>query len=221
MSCDKMLWVNEIFTSIDGEGVRAGELATFVRLAGCNMRCSYCDTDYALSIHDGKPMSIEDIKNVCLEAGVHNVTLTGGEPLMQPAAVVLVAALSEAGFQVNIETNGSIDLGHLMQVLLFTDGFVTMDIKCPSSGMADRNLYDNLYLLRDCDVVKFVVGSKEDLDFMMQHADKFRCKWYISPVFGKIEPVDIVNYMLEHKLENARVQLQLHKIIWDPAERGV
>lgn len=221
MSCEKMLMVNEIFTSIDGEGVRAGELATFVRLAGCNLRCSYCDTAYALGIGDGEMMSIEEVKHTCAKMGIRNVTLTGGEPLMQCGAVPLVAALSEYGFQVNIETNGSIDLSQLMQVLLFTDGFVTMDIKCPSSGMDHRNLYDNLSLLRPNDVVKFVVGSVEDMDFMMQYADMFRCKWYISPVFGKIDPVDIVKYMMDHKLERARVQLQLHKIIWDPDKRGV
>lgn len=214
--------VVEIFDSIDGEGKRTGELATFIRLAGCNLRCSYCDTPYGLDFKEGTPMEIADIIVQCKKYGNKNITLTGGEPLARGLIHDLISELSLQGFEVNIETNGSIPLYNIPKM---KNVFYTMDYKCPSSGVEATMDLKNLNFLDKDDVLKFVVGSEEDLDRTWTILDEYKPKAqvYISPVFGKIEPVEIVNYMKYHKKSfmNARVQVQLHKIIWNPDERGV
>lgn len=214
--------VVEIFDSIDGEGKRTGELATFIRLAGCNLRCSYCDTPYGLDFNQGTSMKLSEIIDKCKEFGNKNITLTGGEPLARVHAYYIVIELAMLGFNVNIETNGSIALYERSKL---KNVFYTMDYKCPSSGMEDKMDLENLKFLDEDDVLKFVVGSKEDLDKCCKilGQNNIKAQVYISPVFGKIEPVEIVNYMKEHKtiFKNSRVQVQLHKIIWNPDERGV
>lgn len=217
--------VNEIFTSIDGEGKRAGQPATFIRLAGCNLRCCYCDTCYALRISDGNKMFIADVVDQCKEYGVPRITLTGGEPLLQRNVYPLMGALKREGFEINVETNGSLCIGEALELFEATCSFVTMDIKCPSSGESDRNNYDNLDLLRTNDVLKFVVGTEEDLEFMAKIMRRFdfkpRFQWYVSPVFGKIHPAKIVEFLQNNAMYEAKLQLQIHKIIWDPNKRGV
>lgn len=206
------LFVNEIFNSIDGEGKRAGELASFIRLTGCNLRCSYCDTAYAFNT--GVEMLVKDIVE---QAEYRNITLTGGEPLCQDIHSLL-KALSDR--DVNIETNGSINIRPYLD---YSNVFFTLDCKSISSGESGKMLMTNFANLRQRDVLKFVVGSDEDLkDFLaMYRLINPTCQVYLSPVFGRIEPARIVEFMQAHRLETCKVQLQLHKFIWEPTKRGV
>ncbi|MBP5199849.1 MAG: putative 7-carboxy-7-deazaguanine synthase QueE [Schwartzia sp.] len=207
------LSVNEIFFSIDGEGKRAGKLAAFIRLAGCNLRCTYCDTGYAFA--DGKPMGVKEIAEAV--EGWENVTVTGGEPLCQDIHALLELL---RGHEVNIETNGSVDVTPYHG---YPHVFMTLDYKCPSSGMESSMLEKNFQTLRPWDVLKFVVGEMEDLRKAQEVCEKYepRCPVYLSPVFGKIEAKEIVEYMKSARYKNWRLQLQLHKFIWPPDERGV
>lgn len=219
------LIVNEIFMSIDGEGKTAGMLTTFVRLAGCNLRCQWCDTAYAFSKKQGENMEVEDIVE---RIHTHAVTLTGGEPLAQKEAVKLVDALTKRGIAVNVETNGSKYIVPLFEVTEPRLVTVTMDWKLNSSGMESYMHAANLIALRKRDVLKFVVGSQTDLirahDIVKN--TPMACRIYLSPVFGAIEPVELVNAVKQWHAEGMdvsriRVQLQLHKIIWEPERRGV
>lgn len=219
---DDKLMVNEIFTSIEGEGKRAGALVNFVRLAGCNLRCSYCDTTYALSPTAGKLQSVDDIIAQLKATGIKKVTITGGEPLIHPNIYFFLQALVTREFEVNVETNGSIDLALCSKIFDGTNSFITMDAKCPTSGVSWANIIENQKYLQTKDVIKFVVGSEEDLNYMMNYIKNIRALYlYASPVFGEITAEEIVNFIKEHSLINVRVQLQLHKYIWDPNKRGV
>lgn len=216
--------VNEIFDSIDGEGLRAGELATFIRLAGCNMRCRYCDTSYALTHRDGVEMTVEDILDKVKKIGNTNITLTGGEPLIHKDVEKLIFLLTFNGFYVNIETNGSVDVSRYLsnnKVLL------TVDYKTVSSGENGKMDMSLLNQLRDTDVIKCVMNSedKEDIRCMLKKLTS-HTYIYLSPIFGEIEPSEIVDFMKQLKEEGfdvskMRIQLQLHKFIWDPSKRGV
>ena len=209
--------VVEIFKSIDGEGIRVGYPVTFIRLAGCNLRCNYCDTKYSYENEKFTEMTLQEIYNRVYKLGGRRITLTGGEPLIHKDVKVLVDLLIDKGYEVNIETNGSVD------ITLFLDKhtIITMDYKCASSDMEDKMLLDNISKLRKQDVLKFVVSDDNDLDTVQRIYQNTKATVYISPVFGRIEPKQIVEYMLEHNMENCRVQVQLHKIIWNPEERGV
>lgn len=213
-----MLSVNEIFVSVEGEGVRTGYLSVFIRLNGCNLKCSYCDTDYAHQVQ--KPnKTLRQILDEVNSYELNRVTLTGGEPLLHPHVKNLVENLAFAGYEVNIETNGSVELGEYTQL---PGVFVTMDWKCPSSGMNERMLKTNLTKLGYSDVLKFVVQNDEDLkEFLKIYEMDLPCAYYLSPVYGKIEPKKIVEFMKEHKTKYAAAQVQLHKIIWEPNQRGV
>lgn len=212
---DNVLYVNEIFDSIEGEGKRAGELTTFIRLTGCNLRCSYCDTAYAFK--EGHPMTVQEILG---EVHYPNVTLTGGEPLMQDIGELLEALQSH---NVNIETNGSLNIQKYFD---FDNVFFTVDFKCGTSGMTKEMLPHNFKNLRKRDVLKFVVGSHDDLVqakelYLFFYGNLRNRHIYVSPVFGKIEPAEIVDFMKKENLRKWRIQLQLHKFIWDPEKRGV
>ena len=209
--------VVEIFKSIDGEGIRVGYPVTFIRLAGCNLRCNYCDTKYSYENEKFTEMTPQEIYIQVYKLGGKRITLTGGEPLIHKDVKVLVDLLIQKGYEVNIETNGSVD------ITLFLDKhtIITMDYKCASSDMEDKMLLDNISKLRKQDVLKFVVSDDNDLDTVQRIYENTKATVYISPVFGRIEPKQIVEYMLEHNMENCRVQVQLHKIIWNPEERGV
>lgn len=216
--------VNEIFKSIDGEGLRTGELTTFIRLAGCNLRCSYCDTCYALKNSNGIEMSVDEIVKKAKKMDYRNITLTGGEPLIHRDVDDLISKLCENGFYVNIETNGSVPID---KYILNKNILITMDYKLPSSGVEKNMNLNNLEKLRENDVLKFVIG-KDDFDKLKQVIEKYSIKSYIylSPVFGEIEPFEIVDFMkIMHTqgidTSKMRVQVQLHKIIWNPNERGV
>ena len=218
--------VAEKFISINGEGTRAGELAVFVRFVGCNLRCTYCDTMWANE--PGCPyeeMTPAQICDYVRSTGISNVTLTGGEPLLQKQMEELIGQLIRGcGVRVEIETNGAIDLRPFAQIPEGRPSF-TMDYKLPSSGCEDRMITENFSVLQAQDTVKFVSGSREDLERATEIIEEYglldRCYVYFSPVFGKIEPAEIVDFMLENKLNKARIQIQMHKVIWDPNARGV
>lgn len=216
--------VAEKFLSINGEGVRAGELAVFIRFRGCNLNCGYCDTKWANSeAAPAEYMMTEEIVSYIEASGVDNVTLTGGEPLLQKELYALIAALMENGKNVEIETNGSISIKELAEKPMRS--VFTMDYKLPSSGMEKAMCIDNFRYLSKEDTVKFVSGSMGDLERAYQIIEEYaligRCHVYFSPVFGSIEPDKIVEFMKQRRLNGARLQLQLHKFIWDPDKKGV
>lgn len=214
-----ILKVSEIFESIDGEGIRTGYPVTFIRLYGCCLSCSFCDSKYSWSGNDYQELSIKEILAITKKYGHYRITLTGGEPLMIDNGWKLLNCLLYEGYEVNVETNGSIRLKNINNSNLI----YTMDYKSKFSGMEDRMIPSNIDILKEKDVLKFVVANKEDLDKMKEIIDiyKPKCSIFVSPVFGEIEPKEIVEYVLKHKLDNVRVQVQLHKIIWDPELRGV
>ncbi len=216
--------VAEKFISINGEGSRAGELAVFLRFCGCNLNCGYCDTRWA-NTSDVKYelISAEELVAYVKSTGVKNVTLTGGEPLLQTDIAYLIELLGESGSEVEIETNGSVPLKNI--VSLSPRPAVTVDYKLPSSGMEKYMLTENFAYLTLRDAVKFVVGDICDLvraeEIINVYELTDRCRVYFSPVFGKIKPEEIAEFMKARKLNGVRLQLQLHKIIWDPDMRGV
>ncbi len=219
--------VVEIFNSIEGEGKRAGLPCTFIRLYGCNLKCSYCDSRYACEGGDYTEMSIGEIVKQVKNFGCPNITLTGGEPLLHYETNELLRRLADLTrltgihYQINVETNGSITPGLVTSAP--HDIFYTMDYKTKASGMSEHmNLYA-ISTLNENDVLKFVVGSEEDMEQALEltHQRKVKAQIYLSPVFGQIEPVKLVEFVQKHELWNWKVQLQLHKFIWDPNERGV
>ncbi len=216
--------VVEKFVSINGEGTKAGELAVFIRFQGCNLKCTYCDTAWANQAECPYVlMSSEDIVDYVKSTEINNVTLTGGEPLLQENIKALLEKLVKTGVRVEIETNGSVDLREFDDIsehLTFT-----MDYKLPDSGMECYMHTSNFDDLKSKDTVKFVVSSMKDLEKTKSVIEAYRlidkCNVYISPVFGEIAYKDIVSYMIENHLNGVHFQLQLHKFIWDPQERGV
>lgn len=238
---DIKLPVSEIFYSIDGEGARTGLPVIFIRLFGCNLNCSYCDTRYACKADEADEDGIVGFDMMDFDRIMFNIkqyepckciTLTGGEPLIHENTARLVMLLRQNGYEVNIETNGAVDLNELIdsQEIMVNPGedvggyFITMDWKSISSGESEKMLESNLALLGPEDVLKFVVGNTEDLDQMkevIKSHPNLDTQVYVSPIFGQIEPADIVAYVLENELVNVKVQVQLHKVIFDPAARGV
>lgn len=217
--------VVEKFVSINGEGLLCGQLAVFIRLAGCNLNCSYCDTMWAneKDVHF-EYMSSSEIYEYIKSTGVKNITLTGGEPLLQEGIIELLDGLSkDKELHVEIETNGSVNLNKFKN--LKNPPSFTMDYKLPSSNMEDKMYLDNLNYLNKKDTIKFVSGSLEDLQKAKYIIDKFslieKTNIYISPVFGKISMDGIVEFMKDNKLNGITLQVQLHKVIWDQSERGV
>ena len=216
--------VVEKFVSINGEGQKAGEIAAFIRMRGCNLACNYCDTSWANTKDcPCEFLSAEELITWLKEHSIENVTLTGGEPLLTEEIAPLIEALGTAGFSVEIETNGSVSL-NTFDTLAHRPAF-TMDYKCPDSGMENAMNTDNFSLLIPKDTVKFVVSSISDLDkarkICIQYKVAEHCPIFLSPVFGRIEPKEIVEYMIEHHWNEARLQLQMHKFIWPPEKRGV
>jgi len=222
--------ISELFSSIDGEARRAGELATFIRSVGCNLRCKYCDSVYSWKADDTtKDISIDKIIEECKSLGNHNITFTGGEPLIQKDADELIIKLANEGFDVSIETDGAIDFTTRDWFINNNPNvWVCVDYKCYTSGMNDKMLNLKTFAqLRDNDVLKFVVGSKEDLDLARNVITSIReqgcdCYCYLSPVFGEIEYKDIIEYMKKFNMQRKiRFQLQIHKFVWNFNARGV
>jgi 7-carboxy-7-deazaguanine synthase len=212
-----ILVVNEIYPSIQGESTYAGLPCVFVRLTGCNLRCTYCDTEYAF--YEGVRKSIDEVTSQVLQYGIPLVEITGGEPLLQRGCATLAKRLLDAGRTVLVETSGALPIDQLPEGTIRI-----MDLKCPSSGESDKNDWGNIERLQPHDEVKFVVGDRVDYDWargiMDQHRLASRCQVLFSTVFGKIAPSIVTGWMLDDKLP-ARFQLQMHKYIWDPLERGV
>ena len=233
--------VVEQFVSINGEGRRAGQLACFIRFAGCNLNCIYCDTKWANEPDVSyEEYSVEELYQSIKESRVKNITLTGGEPLIQPGIDKLLEKLrQDSSLRIEIETNGSVDIRAFMlpdeQVSYGTvekakvrkdNVSFTLDYKTSVSGMEDRMYLCNYENVRAQDTVKFVVGSVEDLEKAKQVIDNYNlvekgCGIYLSPCFGAIEPSEMVDYIVEHNINDVNIQLQLHKFIWNPDKRGV
>lgn len=216
--------VVEIFQSINGEGQRAGERAAFVRMKGCNLACSYCDTSWANEPEAFcQNLNIEEILDRLSEFQVGNVTVTGGEPLLQKEIGSLLKALAAEGYRVEIETNGSVLLEPFRNISL--EIAFTVDYKLPGSGMEERMLWENFQGMNPEDTVKFVVSDRADLEraYELCQGELADCRGavYLSPVFGRIDPKEIVAFMMERRWNRARLQIQLHKVIWDPEARGV
>lgn len=211
--------VNEIFHSIQGESSFAGRPCVFVRLTGCNLRCSYCDTRYAYD--EGDAYEITAIMEIIRSYKCNLVEITGGEPLIQEETPALANALIAAGFHVLLETNGSLDINKVT-----TACSRIVDIKCPSSGEHTKNDSENLSRLFENDELKFVIGDRTDYEFarnlLKTHKTVYprKGKIHFSPVYAKMRPEILAHWILEDCLD-VRLQLQLHKHIWDPDKRGV
>ncbi len=212
-----MLTVNEIFHSIQGESTHAGRPCAFVRLTGCNLRCVWCDTAYAF--HEGRPMSVDEVVEQVAAFGCDLVQITGGEPLLQPDSIPLMHELKRRGHSVLIETGGSLPIDAVPRGV----GRI-VDIKCPGSGEVDRNRWENLDDLREGDELKFVLADRSDYRWASRQIDirdlGERCPLLFSPVHGAIDPAELARWVLEDGL-SVRLQLQLHKILWPGAHRGV
>lgn len=210
--------VCEMFTSIQGESTYAGTPCTFIRLTGCNLRCSYCDTTY--SYEEGMEMTIDAVMDAVALQGIRLVEITGGEPLLQHDEVAdLTKRLLDAGYKVLIETNGTQNIS-----CLDSRAVVIMDIKTPSSGMAAYNNLANLSCIKPNDEIKFVICNRIDYEWaskmVLKHELPKRCKVLFSPAAGGIAPRQLADWILQDRLD-VRLNLQLHKIIYDPEERGV
>lgn len=213
------LMVNEIFHSIQGESSYAGSPCVFVRLTGCNLRCSYCDTKYAYE--DGRVMEVDDIINHVSRFGCNLVEITGGEPLMQEDTTILVRKFLNSKFTVLLETNGSQDVS-----LIDNRCVKIIDVKCPTSRESVSNDLDNLSRLSSGDELKFVIGDITDFEYAKEILISIpqnclsKIKVFFSVVFGELEPKTLAEWILREGL-NVRLQLQLHKFIWDPDLKGV
>jgi 7-carboxy-7-deazaguanine synthase len=217
-SVEGNLKINEIYLSVQGESTWVGLPCVFVRLTGCDSRCSYCDTEYAF--YEGARKSLHEVFAEVQAFECPLIEITGGEPLLQKNVLPLMTALCNEDRTVLIETSGAHDISRI-------DPRVhrIMDLKTPSSGELARNLYSNIAFLNQRDEVKFVIGSRGDYEWSREQIERHelaeRVKAVLlSPVFGRIEPRQIVEWMLEDRLP-ARFQLQIHKFIWEPRARGV
>lgn len=209
--------ITEIFHSIQGESTFAGLPCVFVRVTGCPLRCTWCDTAYAF--YDGEEMSLDQILHRVRDYDCTLVELTGGEPLHHSDACELVTRLVDGGYTVLVETSGSVDIAAVDRRAV-----LVMDLKCPGSGMADRNRWSNLAHLKPGDQVKFVLKDRDDYlwarDVLARTGLAERQSVLFSPVFGELDPKGLAGWILEDGL-TVRLQLQVHKLIWDPAARGV
>lgn len=212
--------LSEIYFSVQGESTWAGLPCVFVRLARCNLRCRWCDTTF--SFYGGEKRPIAEVLAAVAAYGAPLVEITGGEPLAQKACIPLAELLVEAGYTVLVETSGSLPINTLPDAAIRI-----MDLKCPDSDMSAHNDWSNIeYLRADRDEVKFVIASRRDYEWSRDAVRRYnlekRCRAVLfSPVFGDIEPKDIVAWMLEDGLNAVRFQLQMHKFIWPPDARGV
>lgn len=217
--------VVEKFISINGEGSLSGQLAVFIRFAGCNLKCSYCDTEWANKDDVTYDLMTSDaIYEYIKSTEIRNITLTGGEPLLQKDIIELLEKLcKDKALNIEIETNGSVLLSKFSNIE--NPPTFTMDYKLPSSGMEDKMLLDNFRYLTSKDTVKFVSASIEDLQRAKYIIDKYKLvdktNVYISPVYGKIDMSEIVEFMKDNKMNGVNLQMQLHKVIWAPDKRGV
>ena len=207
------LRITEIFASVQGESSRVGLPTVFVRLTGCPLRCTWCDTAYAFT--GGSSRALDDILAEVARHGLRHVCVTGGEPLAQKGCLALLSALCDAGHDVSLETSGALDIAEV-------DARVAriVDLKAPGSGEVDKNRYDNIPLLRASDEVKIVLADAADYDWaraqIATHGLDRRCSVLLSPVAGALDPAELAEWVVRDRLP-VRFQLQLHKILWNDA----
>ncbi len=212
-----MLKVNEIFYSIQGESSYSGLPCVFVRLTYCNLRCVYCDTEYAF--YEGSDMRIDEVISEIKKYDCNLVEITGGEPLLQKESLELMKRLCDENYKVLLETSGSLPIEDVDKRVT-----IIMDLKTPSSRMMKKNLYENIYYLKPDDEVKFVIGNREDYEWAKNIINEYnldkKCKILMGVVFGELSNFELASWILEDRL-NVRFQMQLHKYIWEPDKRGV
>ena len=211
------LKINEIYYSIQGESSFTGQPCIFIRLTYCNLRCTYCDSEY--TFHEGKDMLIDDIIKKIKEFPCNLVEVTGGEPLFQKNCIALLEKLSNYNYKILLETSGSLSIKEVPKNVINI-----IDFKCPSSNMKKKNLWENIDYLKPNDEVKFVIGNRKDYDWAKTKIKKYNidsnCNVLISPVYKEIESKTIIEWILEDGL-NVRFQIQLHKEIWEDKTKGV
>jgi 7-carboxy-7-deazaguanine synthase len=211
------LKINEIFYSIQGESLLAGKPTVFIRTAACNLRCTWCDTGY--SFWQGKVMDLGEILAEVKKHTTKYVCVTGGEPLGQRGTIALLRLLIEDGYTVSLETNGSFSIKDVPPGTI-----KVIDIKCPESGEAESNVWENIELALPHDQFKFVVASRADFDWAQEICRKYslekKCPVLYSPVYGKVSPSDLARWILDSDAQ-VTMQLQMHKEIWGPSQRGV
>lgn len=215
---ERSLLITEIYKSVQGEAAFAGWPCTFIRLTGCPLRCRWCDTVYGFK--GGQTQSFDEIFAEVDRLGIPLVELTGGEPLAQPQTPTLIQELIHLGYRVMIETSGSESIAPLAP-----ETHIIMDLKCPGSGMSDRNLWTNLDHLKPSDEIKFVIADRRDFDWAKDIIQKERLterfQILFSPAFGLLQPQELVEWILEASLVKVRLNLQQHKYIWHPRAKGV
>ena len=211
------LRIIEIYASIQGESTWTGKPCVFVRLAGCNLRCNWCDSEFTFT--GGEHRSVQDIADESCSHGIDLIEITGGEPLAQRQVIALMQSLLDRGKTVLLETSGSIDISTVPKGV-----HIILDIKCPDSGEVEANLWSNLDHLQESTEIKFVVASRRDFDWAVsvckEHKMLQNQELLFSPAYGLVDPSDLVDWLLESRLD-ARFQLQSHKVIWPPDARGV
>jgi 7-carboxy-7-deazaguanine synthase len=211
-----MLRITEIFHSIQGESTHAGRPCAFVRLTGCNLRCRWCDSEYTFT--GGERMSIDDVLTQVKSYGCNLVEITGGEPLAQAESLDLIKRFCDDGFEVLIETSGSIDIAPVDR-----RATIILDIKCPGSGEVEKNRWENLQYLKPRDEIKFVIADRADYDWSRRVIEERNLnRWTVlfSPVWGEMNLRSLAEWMLADRVP-ARLQTQLHKHIWGAEARGV
>ena len=212
-----MINLSEIFFSIQGESSFAGFPCIFIRFAGCNLRCNYCDTKFAYETEFSMEIS-EIMKTIDKYSPVKLVEITGGEPLLQPQIYDLISALLKKKYRILLETNGSVNLQKVPAEVI-----KIVDVKCPGSGEGNSFLMENLKFLNPSDEIKFVLSDRKDYDWAKNFVERYKLngrKILFSPVFGKVNPAELAKWILQDKLP-VRMQLQLQKYIWNPKKRGV
>ncbi len=211
---DKALRITEIFYSLQGEANTVGLPTVFIRLTGCPLRCSYCDTAYAFS--GGEKQTIGQIIDQVKQYNTPYVTVTGGEPLAQPSCLELLTLLADEGYSVSLETSGAMDLALVDERVI-----KVMDLKTPSSNELERNLYQNIDYLNRQDQIKFVIADQKDYQWSKDMLDQYRlaarCQVLFSPVMGEMQPTLLADKILQDQLA-VRFQIQLHKYLWDDAQ---
>lgn len=219
------LCVSEIFESIDGEGYHAGKVTVFFRTVGCNLRCSWCDSKYTFHEEEtSKWYSVFDAMKKVRSFGIKHITITGGEPLLEENKEWMTSFIEDLlleGFTVDIETNGAVNLLYWKEKFKMNDVIFIMDWKAPASRMNQFMIKENLSYLDERDIIKIVV-TDDDFDEVEKilSSDTW-ARIYISPVFGQVTMNKIPEFVLKHKEENIKCQIQLHKIFWEPDKRGV
>ena len=211
------LKINEIYYSIQGESSHSGRPCIFIRLTYCNLRCTYCDTEYAF--YEGSNMTIDEILKYIKKWNCNLVEVTGGEPLFQKECINLLNALINKSYEVLLETGGSLPIENVPKNVI-----KIVDFKCPSSGMEKKNLWSIVKDLQVHDEIKFVIGNKKDFEWSKNIINKYSlndiCTLFFSPVYGKLKPDQLVDWILNDNI-NVRMQLQMHKSIWPADKKGV